>query len=68
MIDQYLGRDRELGFRSRAELLGHVVTCLGEKIARGRAIGVKDNMALVGILSAQLLVERFISNVPRVRS
>ena len=30
------------------------------KVRAGRAIGVKDNMALVGILSTQLLIERFI--------
>jgi asparagine synthase (glutamine-hydrolysing) len=34
----------------------HLVT----KVRAGRAIGVKDNMALVGILSTQLLIERFI--------
>jgi asparagine synthase (glutamine-hydrolysing) len=33
---------------------------LVEKIRRGQAIGIKDNMALVGILSTQLLVDQFI--------
>jgi asparagine synthase (glutamine-hydrolysing) len=33
---------------------------LKEKFAAGRAIGIKDNMALVGILSAQLVMDRFI--------
>ena len=35
--------------------------------ARGDAIGVKDNMALVGILSTQLVVEQFIRNSAAVR-
>ena len=30
------------------------------KAKRGRAIGTKDNMAIVGILSTQLLVEQFV--------
>jgi asparagine synthase (glutamine-hydrolysing) len=36
------------------------VGALIEKVRRGRAIGVRDNMAVVAILSTQLLVERFI--------
>ncbi len=32
------------------------------KFEKGRAIGVRDNMAVVGIVSTQLLVERFIDN------
>ena len=36
------------------------VTKLVEKARTGAAIGAKDNMALVGILSAQLVVEQFI--------
>lgn len=35
---------------------------LVDKIRSGRAIGVKDNMALVGILSTQLLIEQFVNN------
>ncbi len=38
---------------------------LVEKVRAGQAIGVKDNMAFVGILSAQLVVDRFITNFPR---
>ena len=34
---------------------------LRAKIERGMAIGTKDNMALVGILSTQLLIEQFIN-------
>ena len=43
------------------------VSMLVRKIKRGRAIGYKDNMALVGILSTQiwhrLFVENFESNI-----
>lgn len=35
------------------------------KAREGQAIGVKDNMAFVGILSTQLVVERFIKNFAR---
>jgi asparagine synthase (glutamine-hydrolysing) len=35
---------------------------LVQKVQRGKAIGVKDNMAVVGILSTQLLVDQFIRN------
>ena len=40
------------------------VTKLVEKARKGAAIGVKDNMALVGILSAQLVVEQFVHGRP----
>ncbi len=33
---------------------------LAKKVRSGRAIGIKDNMALVGILSTQLLVQQFV--------
>lgn len=33
---------------------------LVRKVRAGRSIGVKDNMALVGILSTQLLIDRFL--------
>lgn len=35
------------------------------KVREGHAIGMKDNMAFVGILSTQLVVERFIKNFPK---
>lgn len=35
------------------------------KARQGRIVGVKDNMALVGILSTQLVADRFIKNFPR---
>jgi asparagine synthase (glutamine-hydrolysing) len=38
------------------------VSMLVQKFRAGRAIGVKDNMALTGILSTQLVVEQFIHN------
>ena len=43
-------------FRAKA------VERLVHKARTGRAIGVKDNMALVGILSTQILVDRMIHN------
>jgi asparagine synthase (glutamine-hydrolysing) len=36
------------------------VSALVRKFKAGRAIGVKDNMALVGILSTQLVIEHFV--------
>lgn len=39
---------------------GRKVVRLLEKIRRGRAIGAKDNMALVGILSTQIWHQRFL--------
>jgi len=41
------------------------VGCLMQKIRQGRAIGVKDNMALVGILSTQLVIDQFIERFSR---
>jgi len=35
---------------------------LVEKFRKGRAIGVRDNMGFVGILSAQLVVDQFVKN------
>ncbi len=42
----------------QAKAVEHLV----RKARSGRAIGVKDNMALVGILSTQILVDRLIRN------
>lgn len=39
---------------------------LVNKVRKGQAIGAKDNMALVGILSTQLFQEQFISRVGRL--
>ena len=41
-----------------------VVGKLIDKTRSGAAIGTKDNMALVGVLSAQLVVEQFIKGRP----
>ena len=38
---------------------------LSEKFKNGRAIGIKDNMALVGILSTQLVLHHFVNNPVR---
>ena len=38
------------------------VARLVEKFRAGRAIGIKDNMALTGILSTQLLVDQYITH------
>jgi len=35
---------------------------LVQKFRDGKAIGVKDDMALVGILSTQIVVDRFVNN------
>ena len=42
------------------EAVAHLV----RKFRQGGAIGVKDNMALVGILSTQLLIDQFVRNFP----
>jgi asparagine synthase (glutamine-hydrolysing) len=39
----------------------HTVTALVSKFKSGRASSIKDNMALVGVLSTQLLVQQFIN-------
>ena len=44
-----------------------VVTRLVQKFREGRAIGAKDDMALVGILSTQIMIDRFINNFRRHR-
>ena len=41
------------------------VTKLVEKAKSGRPLGTKDNMAVAGIISTQLFVERFIRNFSR---
>ena len=39
---------------------------LVDKFKNGRAIGIKDNMALVGILSTQLLIHHFVNKPVRI--
>ncbi len=40
---------------------------LVEKVRSGRAIGIKDNMALTGVLSTELLMDQFIDRFQEVR-
>ena len=40
---------------------------LVEKVRRGQAIGIKDNMALVGVLSTQLALDQFIDHFGEVQ-
>jgi asparagine synthase (glutamine-hydrolysing) len=40
----------------------HAVSKLVEKFRAGHAVGVKDDMAIVGILSTQLVIDQFISS------
>jgi asparagine synthase (glutamine-hydrolysing) len=42
------------------------VTKLAEKAGRGETIGIKDNMALVAVLSAQLVHEQFVHHFGRI--
>jgi asparagine synthase (glutamine-hydrolysing) len=44
----------------------NAVSRLVQKFRDGKAIGVKDDMALVGVLSTQLLINRFINNFTSV--
>jgi asparagine synthase (glutamine-hydrolysing) len=41
------------------------VRLLVQKVRRGEPVGVRDNMAFVGVLSTQLLIEQFLRNFPR---
>jgi asparagine synthase (glutamine-hydrolysing) len=36
-----------------------------EKARQGQIVSMKDNMALVGVLSTQVVIDRFITNFPR---
>ncbi len=57
-VEDLLARESlEQGGLFDAGRVGHLV----RKARAGRAIGVKDNMALVAVLTTQLLVERFIA-------
>jgi asparagine synthase (glutamine-hydrolysing) len=46
----------------------HAVTALVSKFRSGRASSIKDNMAMVGVLSTQLLVHEFINQRKEVSS
>ena len=56
-VDELLSLDRLQAGRLFNPI---AVDRLPRKFERGRAIGVRDNMALVGILSTQLVGERFV--------
>jgi asparagine synthase (glutamine-hydrolysing) len=53
--------------RLRRDGLFHpgAVRKLTAKVKEGRALGIKDNMALVGILSTQLVIDQFINSFRR---
>lgn len=59
----------ELLSRGRIQQYGifnsEAVLKLIKKIQGGQVVGIKDNMALVGILSTQLVVDQFIKNFDR---
>jgi asparagine synthase (glutamine-hydrolysing) len=42
------------------------VTTLAKKFQAGRASSVKDNMAMVGVLSSELLMKQFINHKQRI--
>lgn len=60
-VDELLSADR---IRRHGLFNPEAVDNLVQKARQGKAIGVKDNMALVGILSTQLLIEQFVMNSP----
>ena len=47
--------------RARTDFGGLAVDKLVRKFEKGRAIGVRDNMAIVGVISTELLIEQFIN-------
>ncbi len=61
-VEEMLAPDR---IRQNGIFNPEAVGKLRDKLRRSGAIGVKDNMALVGILSTQLWIEQFI-NSPRI--
>ena len=63
-VEEMLAPDR---IRQNGIFNPEAVGKLRDKLRRSGAIGVKDNMALVGILSSQLWIEQFI-NSPRIDS
>lgn len=60
-VHEYVDELMSPGMIERYGIFRHDrVNALMAKFERGHAIGVKDNMALVGILSTQLLIHQFI--------
>jgi asparagine synthase (glutamine-hydrolysing) len=68
-VDEMLGRDK---IKDYGYFDSDKVEMLRRKIDKGRAVGYKDNMALVGILSTQLwhwhFVDRFAENFKKQTS
>ena len=58
-VDELLSRER---IRADGLFNPLAVQKLVDKARKGQAIGVRDNMALVGILSTQLLVDQFVGS------
>ena len=58
-VEALLGPER---LRKNGLFQPAAVEKLVDKFRSGRAIGIKDNMALVGILSAQLVSEQFVEH------
>jgi asparagine synthase (glutamine-hydrolysing) len=62
-VDELLSSEQ---LRSDGIFQPQAVSHLVNKFRSGKAIGARDDMALVGILSTQLLVDRFINHFPTV--
>ncbi len=60
-VDELLSPER---LHSAGVFRPEVVESLLRKVRGGKATGTRDNMALVAILSTQLLVDQFIQNFP----
>ena len=58
-VDELLSPER---VRSDGLFHPQAVAKLAQKFREGKAIGIKDNMALTGILSTQLLVDQYITH------
>lgn len=60
-VDELLSPER---LQSAGVFQPQAVASLLRKIRSGKATGTRDNMALVAILSTQILVDRFLENFP----
>jgi asparagine synthase (glutamine-hydrolysing) len=61
-VEELLSKDR---IQKDGIFNPEAVLNLTKKIQGGPVVGIKDNMALVGILSTQLVVDQFIKNFDR---
>ncbi len=64
-IEPLLARDR---LRSDGVFNPNAVALLRKKIHAGKATGVRDNMAFVGLLSTQLLIDQMVRNFSPIES